>query len=358
MKNKFIKVSYTGLPRSVYIIFFARVVNSLGNFVFPFLTLLLTSKGGMSEQATGKYLLLCSLLQIPGAMIGGKLTDIMGRKKIMILFMGLSALCYIPCAFLIDNPAMFDYVPWILIASAFFNSVSHPASGAMMNDLTVPENRQAAFSLLYMGMNFGTAIGSIVSGFLFKNYMKLLFLGDAATTLLSILLLLKYIPETKPTRDDVLHTEEQRINEKAEKGGLLTALLRRPSLLSFVLLDTVYAFVYAQTHFSMPLQVNAVFGEDIGAAYFGTFNMINCLEVILFTTVLTLITKRVRAIYNVSAAGVFYAVGFGMLFFVHSFWMFALSTVVWTVGEIIHATNAGVYIATIRRFPIGAGSRP
>jgi predicted MFS family arabinose efflux permease len=215
----------------------------------------------------------------------------------------------------------------------------------MVNDLTQPENRQAAFSMLYMGMNAGTAIGSVVAGFLFNNYMKLLFLGDAATTFLSIFLLIKYVEETKPSKDEIERMREERIDEKAEKGGLLAALLKRPTLLIFSVLDIIYSFVYAQTHFSLPLQANAVFGETLGARFFGTFNMINCLEVIFLTTVIAMVTRKLRTIYNVSIAGIFFAVGFGMLFFVKSFWMFALSTVIWTVGEIINATNVGVYIA-------------
>lgn len=340
-----VKLTYKGLPRSVYVIFFARVVNSIGNFVFPFMTLMFTSKGRMGEQEVGLFLLLAATLQVPGSLLGGKLTDIMGRKKIMITFMSLAALCFIPCAFLLDNPSGFNYVPWLLILSSFFGSISGPASGAMMNDLTQPHNRQAAFSLLYMGMNAGTAIGSIVAGFLFNHYMKLLFLGDALTTLISVILLIKFVKETKPTLEEMNIVNEERMEEKAETGGLLAALLRKPALLIFVLLDTIYSFVYAQTHFSLPLQSTNIFGEELGAKFFGTFNMINCLEVIFLTTVITIITRKVRTIYNVSIAGIFFAVGFGMLFFVKSFWMFAISTIIWTIGEIINATNIGVYIA-------------
>jgi len=115
--------------------------------------------------------------------------------------------------------------------------------------------------------------------------------------------------------------------------------------LIFAVLDTIYSFVYAQTQFSMPLQSKAVFGEVLGARYFGTFNMVNCLEVIFLTTLITVLTKKLRAVYNVAVAGIFFAVGFGMLFFVRSFWLFVLSTIIWTVGEIINATNIGVYIA-------------
>ncbi len=299
----------------------------------------------MPESEVGKYLLMGSLLQIPGSLIGGKLTDLMGRKKIMILFMGLAAFCYLPSALLIDSPETFHYVPYLLILSSFFGSIAHPASGAMMNDLTVPENRQAAFSLLYMGMNAGTAIGSVVAGLLFRKYMKLLFIGDAITTLISILLLANFVKETKPTKDEFTKLEEERSDEKAETGGLLAALIHRPALLIFATLDTIYSFIYAQTHFSLPLKAKAVFGEALGPSYYGTLNMVNCLEVIAFTTIITLITRKIRAIYNVSIAGLFFAVGFGMLFFVNSFWLFVLSTIIWTIGEIINATNIGVYIA-------------
>lgn len=345
METKHAKLTYLGLPRSVYVIFIARVVNSIGNFVFPFMTLLLTSKGGMGEQRVGLFLLLGAIVQVPGSLLGGKLADKMGRKKIMIIFMGLAALCYIPCAFLLDFEWGFQYLPWILILTAFFHSVSGPASGAMMNDLTQPENRQAAFSLLYMGMNLGAAIGAVVAGFLFNHYMKLLFIGDAFTTLISIVLLMKFVKETKPTSEELEEVKEERRDEKAEQGGLLAALLRRPALLIFATFDTIYSFVYAQTSFSLPLQTKSVFGDNLGASFYGTFNMINCLEVIFLTTIITLLTRKIRAVYNVSIAGIFFAVGFGMLFFVRSFWMFALSTIIWTVGEIINATNIGVYIA-------------
>ncbi len=340
-----LKSTYSNLPRSVYVILLIRVVNSMGNFVFPFMTLLLTRKVGMGEQQVGMFLLLGSGLQVPGSLLGGKLTDLMGRKKIMITCMGLAALCFIPCAFLVDYQEAIIYVPWFLILASLFNSIAGPANGAMMNDLTEPENRQAAFSLLYMGMNAGTAIGSVVAGVFFNKYFKLLFLGDAVTTLISLLILIKFVKETIPTHDDYEKIEEDRLDEKVESGGLLKALLMRPALLIFAVFDTAFSFIYAQTQFSMPLQTNAIFGESAGAAYFGIFNMVNCLEVIFMTTFITIITRKVKAVYNVSIAGIFFGVGFGMLFYARSFWMFILSTIIWTVGEIINATNIGVYIA-------------
>ena len=39
---------YRGLPKEIYVLFAARIVNSLGAFVFPLLTLILTEKLGRS----------------------------------------------------------------------------------------------------------------------------------------------------------------------------------------------------------------------------------------------------------------------------------------------------------------------
>lgn len=337
--------TYSGLSKSVYVIFFARVVNTIGNFVFPFMTLLLTTKVGMDEQTVGRYLLLAAILQVPGSLLGGKLSDHIGRKKIAITFMLLAALALLPCAFLVDSPEGIRYIPWFLILTTFFNSIVGPTNSAMMNDLTTPENRKQAFSLLYLGVNAGTAVGSIVAGLLFNNFMKLLFIGDVITSLIAIAILARHVPETIPTREDYQAIDSERIDEKDESGGLLQALLRRPRLLVFALLNTVYAFTYAQTGFSIPLQANALFGDALGAKFYGTFNMINCVEVIILTTFLAYLTRRIRSAVNVALSGVFFAVGFGMLYVTRNFWMFALSTFIWTIGEIIHATNVGVYIA-------------
>ncbi len=74
-------VQYQGLRREVYIIFVAKIVNAMGCFVFPLLALILTDKIGLSKSETGKLMSLFGVLFIPASMIGGKLCDVIGRKK-------------------------------------------------------------------------------------------------------------------------------------------------------------------------------------------------------------------------------------------------------------------------------------
>ncbi|MCL5677234.1 MAG: MFS transporter [Firmicutes bacterium] len=330
------------MPASIYVIFTAGIINSMGNFVFPFLTLYLTSKQGMTEAQAGFFLLVAAGMYPPGAMVGGKLADHFGRKKVLVGGMALAALLLIPCAFL-PSPQL---TAWLIIASRFFASMSDPAQGAVLIDLTNSSNRKATFSLLYLGHNIGFAVGPTLAGVLFRNHLPWIFIGDALTTLISIALVACFVPETIPRGDVAPESEHGNLSpgERAESGGLLPALLRRPVLVisSFILL--VYSFVYSQHIFTLPLQLKGLYGDN-GPLYFGTLMSVNALTVVGFTSILTVLTLRLKPVAGMGLGGLFYAAGFGLIFAIRSMPLFYLSTFIWTLGEILVTTNTGVFIA-------------
>ena len=75
---------YSGLNRSIYFLFLAQIVNSLGHFVHPFITLYLTRKMGMDVGLAGFYVFLSAVVWVPAILIGGRLVDRVSRKKVMI----------------------------------------------------------------------------------------------------------------------------------------------------------------------------------------------------------------------------------------------------------------------------------
>jgi MFS family permease len=103
---------------------------------------LLTDKIGLSPDKAGIYVSLAGLSYLPGGLLGGKLSDHFGRKKIMIIFQGAAALMLIPCAFL--GKSMI--IPWILILVGVLNGAAQPANSAMLADMTNSENRKTALS--------------------------------------------------------------------------------------------------------------------------------------------------------------------------------------------------------------------
>lgn len=331
--------SYTGFPRGIYILFVVRVINSMGNFVFPLLTLLLTDKIGLSSKEAGFYVSIASMSYIPGGLIGGKLADHFGRKKIMIISQGAAALLLIPCAFLGSSMA----IPWILIIVGVLNGAAQPANSAMLADMTTPENRKAAFSFLYLGINIGFSVGPLIAGFLYKEYLPWNFLGNAIASFITLTLLIFFVDESMPKKDG---TEQNSDNgyERAEEGSIFKVLLHRPMVLAFAALSAVYSFAYAQGNFSSTLQLRELFGDN-ASKILGFVQFTNGIVVVTMTTIIVYLTKRNRPIFNVSLAGVFFAVGFGILYFISSVPLYIFSTVIWTIGEILNATNSGVYIA-------------
>ena len=79
MKN--IIKTYMGLQKEVYILCSATLINRLGDFVVPFLTLFLTVKLDMSPVTSGVIVTCASLISIPSSIVGGKISDSIGRKK-------------------------------------------------------------------------------------------------------------------------------------------------------------------------------------------------------------------------------------------------------------------------------------
>nr|WP_281815414.1 MFS transporter [Vallitalea longa] len=332
---------YIGLPREIYILAIQRFVNSLGGFVYAFLALFLSERLGFEKDVIGVFMLVCSLVGIPGSLISGHLVDKCNRKTILLVSRTLSALVFIVCGFLGNSIV----IPYLLIASSFISSFSGPASGAMTADLTTPENRKQSFSLLYLGMNIGLAFGFTIAAYLFKNYTQWIFWGDGLTSLLSLLLVVFYIKDTRPTKNEIKKiNDSDRVGEKEEKGSIINALLKRPYLLGFVLISSVIGFVYNQHGFIMPFHLIELFPEN-GEKYFGNVMAINTIIVVVLTPVIMHITRKIKPVVNVAIASLTYIIGFGMMGIVNELWVFFVAVFIWTTGEIIATTNTGVYIS-------------
>ncbi len=331
---------YRGLPRGIYALFFAQVVNSIGNLVYPFLTLFLTQRLGYSSSVAGTFILVSSIAYIPGSLLGGKLVDTRGRKAVMIVTQSIAAGLLLPCAFLGASPV----VPWLIIATQFFFGAANPTHEAIVADMTTGETRRAAYSLLYLGHNIGFSIGPMLAGFLFTRALPWLFIGDVISTFVALALVFIMVPESKPTEEEMARHGEKAVHERAETGGLLPALLKRPFLIAFSFISLLLTFVYSQHTFSLPLQLEATFPER-GPVFYGTLMTVNALAVIFFTTPVIAATRRLKPVLAMALSAVLFTVGFGMIYFLNVMALFVVSTLVWTAGEILQATNVNVYIA-------------
>ncbi|HPZ16102.1 MAG TPA: MFS transporter, partial [Sphaerochaeta sp.] len=150
---------YRGLPKPIYTLFFSTVINSVGIFVYPFLTLYLTQRLSYPPARAGLLLTIASILYVPGSLLGSKLADTIGRKRVFVPCTILMNSCYLAAGFLEGT----GWVPLLVLLALFFDGMIDPAHEAMKTDVTTIENRQVSFSLIYLGHNIGFALGPIIA---------------------------------------------------------------------------------------------------------------------------------------------------------------------------------------------------
>jgi len=331
---------YRGLPKPIYTLFFSTVINSVGIFVYPFLTLYLTQRLSYPPARAGLLLTIASILYVPGSLLGSKLADTIGRKRVFVPCTILMNSCYLAAGFLEGT----GWVPLLVLLALFFDGMIDPAHEAMKTDVTTIENRQVSFSLIYLGHNIGFALGPIIAGMLFYRAPAWLFFGNAIAGFLSVLLVMAKIKESKPSKEVLAASREWKSGERGEEGGLIKALLTRPTLLLFALCATFFSYAYSQTLFALPLLTTALYGEA-GAPLYGRMMAINGIVVVFLTPFVVTALRRFDALANITISGILYTIGFSLFAFATRSITFLLLVAVYTIGEIISATNQSYWVA-------------
>lgn len=309
------------------------------------MALILTQRFGMSSAESGGFIAAQSCIQGVAMILGGKLVDSFGRKKVIVICQSLGAIMLILCGIM----PISMFTAKMIIASSSFYCMAFTAYDALQADVTNSKNRKIAYSLLYMGINIGFAIGPIIGGFLYKNYLSLVFIGDAVTTLVSMILVVTLIEEKKVKENINEHEEENGIRERNElednvEGSVFRVLIKRPILIIFGMIMFFINFTYAQWPFALPLQLGKIYGSD-GAKIYGLLGAVNGLIVIIATPFVMRLTRKNSELMNICLGAFLYFISFLMFGFISSIPLFFLGVILMTFGEIIGVTNSSAFIS-------------
>ena len=353
---------YRGLRREIYIIALAKTINAMGVMIYPFMTLLLSTKIGLSGGETGSYIAVMGLIHAPASLLGGKMADSFGRKRVLVIFESLAALGYAACIFLEPSLTMV----YVLMISSFCFGMAGPSHDAITADLTEPHQRDGAYSLNYLGFNLGFAFAQVIAGLLFRDHLKYMFLIDAATALAAVGMIGLFVKETL-NRDAPTLTEAPGESsalpfpsaapelapgaavmdppplEAKTDASIFTVLKARPLLLVFALAAFGYRFVYSQWSFLIPLHAEFNFPGE-GARLFGMLGSTNALFVVFFTPLFTALLHKRSNIRRIFYAGILFTLGFGMLGYISFKAAFFISVIVFTSGEILEAVSTMPFI--------------
>ncbi|WP_439022892.1 MFS transporter [Agarivorans sp. QJM3NY_29] len=308
----------------------------MGNFIIPFLVLLLTDKLGYSVTVAGSLAMGVTGTYLLGSFLGGKLSDILGHKRVMVVGELIGALLLIYCGFVSDSPVL---VPAFLCGAYFFIGLALPASNALVADLSHVKNRDAVMSLSYLAYNFGSALGPIIAGYLFWKHTEWIFFGNGLAALFGVLIIAIFIqvqPETEATNESEL--------EQAVSGSVWTVLQARPRLLFFTFLCGLLCYSLNQMTMASPLYLSHIFGET-GPVLFGQLMTYACVLVVLITPLLMKLTSSKTETISLAYAGLMFAFGYLLVMLYPTIPIHFLAWLFLSAGEVLLSTKEGVYLA-------------
>jgi MFS family permease len=352
-----------GFPRQFWFLWTGTLINRLGSFVVIFLAIYLTGARHFSQSQAGLVIGLYGLGGAVGTTIGGVLADRWGRRPTMLLAQFSASALMLTLGF--------AHTYWQILGTTallgFCTEAVRPAFQAMMIDIVGDRDRVRAFSLNYWAINLGFAFSSVAAGFAASANYLLLFVIDAGTTLITAMISLIFLAETRPARASTGSASTDRTSTarasaltstarasaltstarastaRKTAGGLGTALRDRV-FVTYLLISLGGIVVMMQGMSTLPIAMTA---DGLSASTYGWVIAVNGVLIVLGQLFVPRLIGNFDSVRVLTVAALIVGVGFGLVAFAHAAWFFALTVVVWTLGEMLQSPSNAATVAAL-----------
>jgi MFS family permease len=325
MNKKGLTSLVEGLPPTYWLIWIGTLINRLGGFVIPFLTLYLTAQRAIPVSQAALMVSFFGAGSFLAQLSGGELTDRLGRRPVMLMSFFITPIFMITLG-LARDLALISICTFMV---GFFTDLYRPAVGAAIADLVPPESRTRAYGYNYWAINLGAAVAPLLAGLIANYDYLILFIADAVTTTIFGFIVLFGIRETRPA--EAHHASGLPLGER------ISQLRRAPILLIFSLITLFFGMVYMQGNVTLPLDMQA---HGLGPGHYGAAIAVNGFIIILVTIPVSNMAAKWPRFETVAVAAVLLGLGFGFTALATNLPLFVLSVAIWTLGEIA-ATSVG-----------------
>lgn len=337
---------HPNIRKRISIQFLSRFGSSL---IFPFMAIYFTK--AYSEKVAGILVMINVLVSFLAGLYGGHLTDILGRRK-MLVFGELLKVFTTFGIFLANSPFLqapaFTFLAMLIqnLASGLIN----PASEAMLVDVSNEKNRAFMYAISYWASNLSLMLGIMVGGWFFQDHLFLLILGLLFINLFTTFLTYRFIQETAEIS-----------NQQAKENFGLKSVWRsyqKVCLDQRFLWFTVGGILilaiefqrnnYVSVHLSQEFQPVKNFGLVInGIKLLSLSTTLNTLLVVLLTAPIAkwLMGKNVLKTFKLGVA--LFAFGFALLAFSLDFWTVLLASFILSIGELLYVPTRQAQLAQL-----------
>lgn len=318
---------YREYPRPFWTLVGVTFIDRLGGaLLFPFFALYITHKFNVGMTEVGILFMMFSVSSFAGSMLGGALTDRLGRKRMMIFSLISTSVSSVIMGLVNSLEAFFV----LALVVGIFTDTGGPAQQAMVADLLPAEKRAEGYGIIRVAFNLSVTIGPAIGGLLATHSYLLLFVSDAVISLITATLVAFTLPETRP---------EAQPGSEAE--GVITtfrgyALVLRDSVfMAFMGACILMGLVYMNMNTTLGVYLRDV--HAVPESGYGLILSLNAAMVVLFQFPITRRIERFPPMLMMAAGTALYAVGFAVYGFVSSYSLFLLAMVIITVGEMLVA---------------------
>ncbi|MEU8607943.1 MFS transporter [Actinoplanes sp. NPDC048791] len=309
-----------GLPATYWYLWTGLLINRVGGFAVLFLSLYLTAQRGASPALAGLIVGGYGIGGVAGTLLGGLLTDRWGRRPTLLASHFATAALLVALAVSTD----LRFVAGLGLLLGLAQSMPGPAFVAAIIDVVPAERRSRAFNLQFWAFNLGMAGASLLAGLLAEWSYLGLFLIDAASTLLTGVLIAWKVPETLSRRPSTAATTG---------AGMRTVLADRIFLV-FVGLTLLQALLYAQTSTIVPL---AMSDDGLSPSSYGLVTALGGTLIVVGQLFVPRLIDRHRKDRVLATAVAVMAVGFATLTFADRLGGYLVAAAIWTVGSMLAA---------------------
>ncbi|NJC94854.1 MAG: MFS transporter [Anaerolineales bacterium] len=330
-KSRFASLT-EGLPPTYWLIWTGTLINRLGGFVIPFLTLYLTAQREIPVSQAALVVSLFGAGSFLAQLTGGELTDRLGRRPVMLMSFFITPIFMVILG--LERNLLFISVSTFIVG--FFTDLYRPAVGAAIADLVPSAARTRAYGYNYWAINLGAAVAPLLAGLIADYNYLILFIADAITTAAFGLIVLFGIRETRPT--EAHHSTHATATERMQQ------LRQEPILLVFSLLALFFGMIYMQGNVTLPLDMQS---HGLGPQQYGATIAVNGFLIILVTIPVSNMAARWPRFETIAISAVLLGLGFGFTALASRLPLFMLSVAIWTLGEIAATAVAPAIIADL-----------
>lgn len=323
-------------PRTYWYVWWGTLINRLGNFVVPMLTIYLIKVRHVSVADAGGVVAMFGAGSIGASFLGGYLTDHLGRKPTLLIALFGGAAAMLVLGLVRDLTAITVAVGML----SLINEQYRPAVQAIVADVVPRSHQIQAYGLLHWVINIGFSFAIVVGGLLAELDFSILFIADAVTTAAFGIVVLLRVPETRPAAAAHRHAAPSR------------SWLTDGPFVTFLAITFGIAMLPQQAVAPLAAYMTA---QGFSAAAFGGVVAVNGVLIIVLQPTLAAWAARQDTTRVLVGAALLYGTGIALhgLASLGAFHAFAVG--VWTLGEILESPTRAAIVAAMA--PIDARGR-